>query len=333
MRHSFIQTTILVLLLTALCDTAPAQDQERARRFGRSERRDRPEFGRPRGDGRFGGGADGSDRSRRFDPIARLDANSNGIVDQEEIDRIPDHVKGMMKARGFYLEAGESTDKVRERTRRQFEEARRRWSKDRDESSDRPDKSGDSGRDNRSTPALPFRPRDRERITVDIPTTYQESDTDLDGQIGLYEWIVSRRDDLEMFDDIDRDGDGLLTPREMVAWEKSQSDAGKQQLTVKRERLVIVGTAESAASPDGERRGTESKSDRRDDKDRTRNYASSVFERMDRDGDGRLSLDEWGRSRRIRPWFEQQGIAIREMTEKQFTATFTKLSRDKQKRD
>jgi|GEM_PF-3389128 len=288
----------IVLLLFVLCDAAGAQD------FGRRGRRDRGDRGSGERFGRGGSDRDrgdrrgfGGDRGRfgrggppgfggppgGFDPISRLDANQNGRVDQEEIDRIPERFREMMKARGFELNAGESVDDVRERTRRRFEEERRR----REEARDSRDSS--SGRDNRSTPPPVFKPRERERMTVDLPKDYVEVDSDLDGQIGLYEWIVVRRDELELFDAIDRDADGLLTPREVAAWKKASEEPDQHAVEkTKREKLLIVGNDATGESGSERRRrdeGRRSRSDRGDDRDRERSFRGSGFRRQDRDRD------------------------------------------------
>jgi hypothetical protein len=163
---------------------------------------------------------------------------------------------------------------------------RQRFENERREQERRNDDSSDNGRANRSTPPPAFKPRDRERITVDLPENYAEVDSDLDGQIGLYEWIVARRNDLELFDEIDGNADGLLTPRELSAWDKLKDDAGKTSLTVtKRERLLIVaGTAKPAtAKPTDRRDGRRSVSD--DDRNRGRSRADRPFGRRDRDRD------------------------------------------------
>lgn len=58
---------------------------------------------------------------------------------------------------------------------------------------------------------------DRERVTVDLPTQYSTGDTNLDGQITLAEWRLWKgRAALRQFALIDRNGDGFLTPRELL---------------------------------------------------------------------------------------------------------------------
>ncbi len=282
------RTLTVGLLLIASCAVIHGQDFDRRDRRDRGDRGDRERgdragrggFDRDRGDrGGFGGdrGRSGRGGPGGFDPVGRMDANQNGRIDQEEIDRIPERFREMMKARGFEVNAGESVDDVRERTRRRFEEELRRRESERDS------EDGSSGRDNRSTPPPVFRPRERQRMTLDLPDDYADVDTDLDGQIGLYEWIVARRDQLELFDDMDRDSDGLLTPRELAAWKRANDKSGQESTTAaKREKLLIVGSTASGPSPPPSTQsddGRRSRSERRDDGERERSFDRSTSRR------------------------------------------------------
>ncbi len=56
------------------------------------------------------------------------------------------------------------------------------------------------------------KPRTPVRVTVDLPSQFDSLDTDRDGQIGLYEWPRTQH---ALFAEIDRNGDGFLTPREL----------------------------------------------------------------------------------------------------------------------
>ena len=188
--------------------------------------------------GRFGGESGDRERGRRgggrgrFDPISRLDVNRNGVIDQAEVDGISDRFRGFMESRGFQLYAGDSVEDARGRLRQRFEEARR--NQDQHDSA--------QIRQPIPPPPPPFKPRDRKRITIDLPNEYASVDSDLDGQVGLYEWIVGRRNELELFDQIDGNRDGLLTPRELVAWEKRKGQDGKTLLVVnRRQKLLIIG--------------------------------------------------------------------------------------------
>ena len=166
------------LLLTFCMPHTDGQEEDfRERRRDRDYRLDRGFRGEFRGEtpGDESESRRRPGRRRGFDPISRLDANQNGVVDQSEIDRIPEGFRRMMDARGFKLESGESVDTVRSRVRQRFENERR-------ERERRNDDSSDNGRANRSTPPPAFKPRDRERITVDLPENYAEVDSDLGEQ-------------------------------------------------------------------------------------------------------------------------------------------------------
>lgn len=97
----------------------------------------------------------------------------------------------------------------------------------------------------RYAPVQSWRPKEGRRLTVDLPEMYAELDTDFDGQIGFYEWIVARRQDLAVFDEIDVDSDGILTPRELQAFDRASSapETGLTSLSEKyqRPRLLVVG--------------------------------------------------------------------------------------------
>ena len=290
------------------------------RRFGR---RDRGGFGGgPGGWFNRGGGGQGGGRSSSrggdggFDPAAMMDRNRNGRIDQEEIDRIPDFVRDRLKERGWNLTAGQSVDEYRKQFRQRMEQMREE--RNRRENGDATDPQA-----NRSTPPTAFRPRDKARITKDLPKKYSEIDSDLDGQIGLYEWVVSRRSDLELFDDIDRDTDGLLTPNELIAWEEQSDEAGKTVLTAnERKRLVIVGgSTTSASSSGGETQGGRFG-------DRTKKEVIERGQRsfgwIDRDADGRVSAEELGNSRRTRSMFQNAGIELTDMSQEQFQKNYMK---------
>jgi len=238
------------LLLAVCMPLADGQDDDR-----RGRRRDR-DRGMDRGSRRgFGGGPPGGERESRG------------------------RFGGMLEARGFKLESGESVDTARGRRRQRFEDKRR-------ERGLRNDDSSDNGRANRSTPPSAFKPRDRKRITVDLPKSYVEIDSDLDRQIGLYEWIVARRKDLELFDDIDRNADGLLTPKELTAWDKLKDAADETSLTAtKRERLLIVdgSVTPSAEKPTDRRDRGRFRSD--DGGDRGRSRGERSFGRRNRSRD------------------------------------------------
>jgi Ca2+-binding EF-hand superfamily protein len=62
------------------------------------------------------------------------------------------------------------------------------------------------------------------RLPPGLPDWFVKLDSDGDGQIGLYEWKTSSRP-LAEFSDIDRNGDGLITPDEMLRYLTDHPDA------------------------------------------------------------------------------------------------------------
>lgn len=252
-----------------------------------------------------------------------LDRNQNGVIDQEEINMIPSFVRDRMKDRGFEYKAGQSVDEIRNQFQERMGRMREEYERNRGNGGD-----DNNSRGNRSTPAPAFKPRNKERITVDLPKEYSDVDSDLDGQIGLYEWIVVRREDLELFDDIDRNLDGLLTPKELVAWDKLSKETGETTLTAeKRERLVIVGgTASSARGADRGSSDRESRWGSRGSRssEEVKQRAQRSFGWLDRDRNGQLSADELASSRRTRWMFENAGIEFVSMSQDQFSKNYAK---------
>lgn len=55
------------------------------------------------------------------------------------------------------------------------------------------------------------------KLPAGMPAWFAQLDTDGDGQVGLYEWKASGRS-IEEFQKIDRNGDGFLTPEEVMRY-------------------------------------------------------------------------------------------------------------------
>jgi len=61
-----------------------------------------------------------------------------------------------------------------------------------------------------------------------VPAWVAKLDTDMDGQVSLFEWRLAGRPTAE-FQDMDLNGDGLLTKDEYKRWQKQKSDEGAQK--------------------------------------------------------------------------------------------------------
>ena len=246
---------------------------ERSRRFGGSDEAGESEgrrFG-PRGGGWGGGdwgggggfegfrggpqfGGDRGDRSSRFNSM--LDRNGDGTIDQDEIDQMPSFMKDMMRSRGIDVQPGMSVDDFRNTMRGRFGGG---------------DSSGREGNRNSGQPApkpvvrKPYKQKERPRITLDLPPKYSELDDDLDGQLAFHEWLAERRNELQLFETIDSDGDAYLTPQELAEYEQSLTAKPAEENTATvASRLKIVGPGAASSGTTGASANGEADRDRGD---------------------------------------------------------------------
>ena len=272
--------------------------------------------------GGFGGGPPGGGRSM-------MDRNGNGRIDADEISSMPSQFRDMLRSRGVELRPGMSVDDMRNTMRSAFDRGREEGG-DRGPGEDfRSRFGGDSQNGDRRTfgnqgPEI-FRPRKKEGATVNLPPKYSEVDTDFDGQIGLYEWMISRRSQLDEFDTIDSNRDGLLTPKELQSYDAASGSTGESIATAyKRERLVIVGGSSSRNSGRGDGRSGRDGGDQRTPEE-IKERADRTFGYLDRDQDGRISEEEWGRSRRTSGEFQAAGIKLTSMSKDEFAKVYQKV--------
>jgi hypothetical protein len=168
----------------------------------------------------------------------------------------------------------------------------------------------------------------RKPLTLSLPPAYSEVDTDFDGQIGMYEWMMTRRTDLDQFDSMDIDGDGFLIPEELLAADTAAN--ANPVVASERKRLLIVSatpTRASSTTPGSPQNPPQTSSSRGGwGGGDVNTMASESFKRLDGNGDGFIDPAEWQQSRRTRGMFEQAGIRLDRMNLEQFTQHYVRLN-------
>lgn len=293
------------------------------------------------------------DRSERF--FGYLDKDKNGRLDEDEVRRMPGSIREAFQKADFSLDRGISKDDFVREMPRIMEDMRRRREEDRDKGRDddrrreeprREESRRDDDR-NRSK-GYSYSPRKRPKITMDIPSKFEDGDTDADGQIGLYEWRQWKPQEKYHFPVYDINRDGFLTPRELsnppskeeidnylasigapaqTAQPRPSGSSGETRPSATPvARAATEYRTESSGNTPAKVAETKQETDGQDDnKDATSKTAKLFFQQMDADKSGSLTPDEWARSRRLKPKFEEVGIDLsKPMDLDEFTAGYRK---------
>ena len=239
-----------------------------------------------------------------------LDRNHDGKVDEEELKRAPGHIREAFEGAG--LKKGFDKAQFEKAYPKAMESMRRRHD---DERSGRR-RSGDSRR-----PGIEkFVPKERQRVTVDLPETYQLLDLNFDGQLTLAEWP---RNDRATFLRYDLNHDGFLTPRELryalenpppeqpapVAAATPAAATGTATTATPATTAPVAAAAapQAASGPTAEQL----------------KYYQYVFGVLDRNKDGKLTEDEWKQSKKTRKEFEKAGVQLKfPVNAEQFVAVY-----------
>ncbi len=283
--------------------------------------RGRDSGGRPGGSDR--GRDSGGDRSSFITQMmmSRYDQNKDGRIDTKEAANSRMPLVDMMKKRGMTSLSAGDLGKVFQQMREERESQQRRDSEQRRDDGRR----DDSRRDDRGrTPAKPQSKRikkERQRVNLDLPEDYEEGDTDADGQIGLYEWRQWKGRGIDQsleFAGLDRNGDGFVTPKEIVTIKKEEDAKTSSTASRSSSRRGSRGSS-GGTQPQGNRTsritGQSGNSGARFSLGRGATdpsaAARTTFGYLDRDKNGNLSKEEWAASQRTRQSFEKAGITVR----------------------
>ncbi len=71
------------------------------------------------------------------------------------------------------------------------------------------------------------------KLPPDLPSWFQEYDSDGDGQITLYEWRTTSGRPLDVFRELDRNGDGFLTIPEVLFWQRESGERAALKLATR----------------------------------------------------------------------------------------------------
>jgi hypothetical protein len=157
----------------------------------------------------------------------------------------------------------------------------------------------------------PPKPRIRWPKAPKLPEQYRSKDTDKDGQIGMYEWP---RSDYRTFRKLDLNHDGFLTADELIRGpSKGSAPPVVASAAASPPAPAATNSAPSSAAP-SETPNPDSAPPAAAAPAPAAAPAGSDAERqwdvLDKDKDGKVTEEEWGRSYFARPKFRDAGVAV-----------------------
>jgi hypothetical protein len=204
----------------------------------------------------------------------------------------------------------------------------------------------DSGGTGPATETKPApKPRTRWQKPLQLPEQHRSKDKDKDGQIGMYEWP---RNDLATFRKLDLNHDGFLTAEELTRGSSSKSAPAIVATAPPADRPAPPSAAPAAAktSTESGAKGAEAAASDEGDDDNDepavppkekptetipsssagRSEAERQWDIVDKDKDGKVTEEEWGRSYLARPKFRDAGINVSfPMAKEEFLRLYAQL--------
>lgn len=257
--------------------------------------------------------------------FSRMDGNGDGYVEGDEWNRFPSLSRGLTE-QGLNSKKPMALDQFRAALDGIVKVRRRGESR---VSSQALNRDGGSRGRRPSAPASQKRPC----VTVPLPEEFRSRDTDADGQIAFYEWPRAER---PTFFQLDLNGDGFLTPRELVTIAKRKiAEAVPRKLYVSPHigdnGAVSSPTRGKTAIPFVSKTVTDSSATRipqssGTDGGRDLRSAELIFRFLDRDKDMTLVKAEFTRSQTIQAMFLRAGIDLSSpMSRDEFVADYVRL--------
>lgn len=270
--------------------------------------------------GDFGGGPRGGfggppDPGRFFD---RFDENGDGTLDDDEIENAP----------GFLRERLAEAAQEGPLTKRRFTEMQANMGfgggrggrggrgrggppgESRDQNGDGEDR--DNGKENGGDKngAKKKEPRQVQKMVAVLPENYRSYDTDLDNQVALYEWERARYGE---FFKLDRNGDGFLTARELLA--PPPRPAGTTLMSRGPRGTGGPGAGGQPTAPAAPPAPTPAQlasqgppPDENPNDEPLVREGKYIFRLMDNNKNSLIDEDEWARSAKVRPLFAKAGL-------------------------